>query len=129
MKNLKYLFLAGISAMILTGSCYYDSEEYLFGVPGGNCADTTVFTYTAGVQPILSQYCYSCHSNGSAASMGGNIKLQDFADVKTVASNGKLTGSVSHASGFSPMPKGGNKLNDCYIVVIKKWIAAGALNN
>jgi putative effector of murein hydrolase len=61
--------------------------------------------------------------------MGGGVKLQDYADVKSVASNGKLLGTVSHASGFSPMPKGGNKLNDCYVAVIKKWIAAGALNN
>lgn len=127
MKNL--IYISAFVLFIVTGSCYYDSEEYLFRVPGGNCADTTVFTYTAGVQPILSQYCYSCHSNGSAASMGGNIKLQDYADVKTMASNGKLLGAVSHASGFSPMPKGSNKLNECYIVVIKKWIAAGALNN
>lgn len=125
----KLFYLSGFVLFLVTSSCYYDSEEYLFGVPGGNCADTTVVTYAGGVQPILSQYCYSCHSNASAASMGGSVKLQDYADVKTVASNGKLLGTVSHASGFSPMPKGGNKMNNCYIVVIKKWIAAGALNN
>ena len=117
MKNL--IYITSIVLLIVISSCYYDSEEYLYGTPGGNCADTTVITYAAGVQPVLNQYCYSSHSNGSAASMGGNVKLQDYADVKTVALNGKLSGTISHASGFSPMPKGSNKLNDCYITVIK----------
>jgi hypothetical protein len=110
--------------------CYYDNEEYLYSVPGSNnCVDTTIFTYSGGVQPILSKYCYTCHSNSSATSMGGGIKLQDYADVKSKATAGNLYGSMAHSGSYSQMPKGSAQLADCYLTVVKKWIAAGMNNN
>lgn len=126
---LKYFLLAPVIVTIFA-SCYYDSEEYLYGKPGGEgCPDSTVFTYSAGVQPILNKNCYSCHSNAAAASMGGGIKLQDYQDVQAQAANGKLLGSITHAPGFSPMPKGGRKLAECNIQIIRKWVNAGMQNN
>jgi hypothetical protein len=55
--------------------------------------------------------------------------LDTYARVKTVADNGKLMGVITHANGFPQMPKGGNKLSDCNIAKIKKWVDAGAPNN
>jgi hypothetical protein len=49
--------------------------------------------------------------------------------VYTLAFNGKLMGVISHAVGFKPMPNGGNKLPDCKIIQIRKWIEVGAPNN
>jgi hypothetical protein len=46
-----------------------------------------------------------------------------------MAQSGKLLGTINHAAGFSPMPKGGAKLSSCRIATIKKWIDAGMLNN
>jgi hypothetical protein len=43
--------------------------------------------------------------------------------------DGRLLGSIQHASGFSPMPEGSAKMNACNITKIRKWIQAGALNN
>jgi hypothetical protein len=43
--------------------------------------------------------------------------------------NGKLMGSITWASGFSPMPKNASKMPDCEIQKIQKWIDQGALNN
>lgn len=108
--------------------CYYDSEEYLYGKLGSDCPDTSVYTFTGGVQPILQKYCYTCHSN-SSSSMGGGIKLQNYADVKTYATNGKLVGTITHASGYVPMPQGSSKMTDCYIEVIQKWVKNGSPNN
>jgi hypothetical protein len=34
-----------------------------------------------------------------------------------------------HSPGFSPMPQNDNKLSECNIAKIKKWIATGAPNN
>ena len=97
-----------------------------------NCAtncDTTKFTYASAITPIISKYCLSCHASGPAASSGGNIKLDSYDAMYAQAVNGKLLGSLQHATGFSAMPKGGYKMSDCKITQVAKWIAAGAQNN
>lgn len=91
-----------------------------------NDCDTTVFTYSAGIAPIMNTYCKGCHN---PASLGGGIDVSTYAGVKTIAANGKLVGCITHASGYIAMPQGGNKLSDCRITQIRKWIAAGSLNN
>ena len=88
--------------------------------------DTAVFTYSAAIEPLMSTNCTGCHS-GSLPD--GGIDLSSYTGVKTVALNGRLTGAVSHSAGFSAMPQGGNKLNECEISQIEKWIAAGTANN
>jgi Cytochrome C oxidase, cbb3-type, subunit III/Planctomycete cytochrome C len=89
-----------------------------------NCDDTQ-FTYVAIIQPIMNTNCVGCHKPGS---LGGNIDLSTYAKVNIQVTNGKLLGSVTHASGYVAMPQGG-KLEDCQISQIQKWIDAGALNN
>ena len=118
MKNILFLF-----SVLITG-CYYDKAEELYGA--GTC-DATNVLYSSTVTGLLNSYgCISCHS-GSAPS--GNISLQDFNAVKTVAQNGKLLGTLNHSPGFSPMPKGGGKMSACEISKIKAWVDAGAVNN
>lgn len=89
-----------------------------------NSCDTAVFTYTAAIGLMVNNYCKGCHN---PSSLGGGIDLSSYAAVKTQALNGKLVGTITHTSGYSPMPKGGNKLSDCRIKQVQKWIAAGAL--
>lgn len=88
--------------------------------------DTTKYTYTAAVQPILQTNCVGCHSTASA---GGGIDLSSYAQVKIYATNGRLYGSINHTPGYSPMPKNTAQLPACQIIQIKKWIDAGSLNN
>jgi len=40
-----------------------------------------------------------------------------------------LMGTIKHESGWSPMPKNGNKLSDCKIQKIDRWILDGTPNN
>ena len=122
----KYLFII-IIALLFTG-CYYDSEEYLFPEINSVC-DTADVTYSGSIQPVLEQYCYQCHDNTNAASFGSNIKLEDYSDVVIRVNDGSLYGSVAHVSGFSPMPRGGGKLDDCSILLFDIWINAGSPNN
>jgi hypothetical protein len=91
--------------------------------------DTTKFTYSNAIVPILSNYCYSCHSGSSAAGSGGNIVLDNYNGVLPHAQNGNLVGDLQHSTGFNTMPLGGIKLSDCKITQVKKWISAGAQNN
>jgi cytochrome c553 len=70
--------------------------------------------------------CNTCHNTTTAS--GGWI-TDNYTNLKTIATNGKLYGAVSHASGFSFMPQNANKLNDCDIAKIKKWIDSGSPNN
>lgn len=106
-------------------SCYYDREDQLY--PATGPCETSNVTYVNTVLPVLQNSgCLGCHS-GNAPS--GNISLEGYENVRAVALNGKLYGTISHSPGYSPMPQGGNKLSTCNINKIKAWIDAGATNN
>lgn len=121
---MKYLIITGICflALSLTG-CYYDKGELLD--PVTSC-DTALVTYSGVVNPILTANCTGCHSGPNAPN---GVKLDSYSPVKIQAVNGMLLGTIMHSAGFSAMPKGGNKLNDCSIAKIAKWVKAGAPNN
>jgi mono/diheme cytochrome c family protein len=84
--------------------------------------DTMNITYTATIWPIILDNCKGCHTGSSA---GGGIQLIDYPTIKAAVQSGKLYGSITHAVGYSAMPKNGAKLPDCYITQIRKWIASG----
>lgn len=123
------LLAAGLAMLCLTGlsllpGCYYDKEELLYP-PTANC-DTANVTFSGMVQPLIQANCLACHS--TAAGQGGII-LEGHANVVIRANDGKLMGTLNHASGFSPMPKNGQKLAACDIQRVQTWINAGAPNN
>lgn len=124
----KYLLVPALGLCITGGilfpGCYYDKEENLYPSTG-NC-DTANVTFAGTIQPLLQANCYACHSQ--AAGQGGII-LEGHANVVIRVNDGKLIGAISHASGFSPMPKNGQKLAECEIKRIQVWINAGAPNN
>lgn len=114
--------------LLMISGCYYDSEEFLYPEINNQC-DTSNVTFGETIQPVLSQYCYSCHSNSAAAAYGGNIKLEDYNDVKVYADNGRLLGALQHDPGYSAMPKGAAKLDDCTLSLFSIWIEDGAPDN
>ena len=91
-----------------------------------NDCDTTLFTYTAAISPIMNTYCKGCHN---PSSLGGGVDVSTYAGVKAIAASGKLMGTINHTAGYIAMPQGGNKMSDCRIAQIQKWITAGSLNN
>jgi cytochrome c5 len=117
------LTLVGFATLSSTTGCYYDKEELLY--PDAAC-DTANISYSRSIAPIISSSCNSCHS-GSSPSF--NVRLDNHADLKAQVTNGKIPGVITHASGFSPMPKNAPKLSTCNITLITKWIEAGAPNN
>jgi len=120
----KKISFAGVIALLLLNSCYYDSVEELY--PQSPPCDTSNVTYSGSIKPIIDANCFSCHS-GSAPS--GNISLANFNDVVIAAQNGSLLGTIRHENAWSPMPKNGNQLNSCSITKLEIWIASGTPNN
>lgn len=115
---LKIIGLALIVAFVI--SCYYDSEEAINPVIGSNSVcDTTNVTFTKNIQGILSDNCLGCHSNANAASSGGSVKLENYADASTNAS------AAYAAIQNGTMPLGGGKLSSCAILQFGKWISNG----
>jgi hypothetical protein len=124
-QALKSLLIAAmLTALLGINGCYYDDEENLYPQIGG--CETTNITYSGTISQIMSGNCNSCHS-GSAPE--GNVKTDNYTDLKTIADNGKLWGVVNHETGFSQMPKDRPKLSDCDLSKIRIWIDGGALNN
>ena len=106
-----------IAVMMMSGGCYYDNEEELYPNVAG--CDTLNITYEASIAPVMAKSCNTCHS-GSAPSAG--IRTDNYNDLSVIASNGRLWGAVSHAQGYSPMPKDQAMLSDCDLSKIRKWI-------
>jgi hypothetical protein len=125
-KKLVYLILI-FGGILFINACYYDKAELLYPTSATATCDTTgVISYSQRVVPILQSQCYSCHS---ATGGSGNINMSNYANDKVIGLNGKLYGSISHATGYFAMPQGGNLLSSCDQAVIKKWITSGCLNN
>lgn len=91
-----------------------------------NQCDTSLFTYSGEVRPIIDLHCVGCHNN---TTQNGGLNLSTYTGVQTVALNGKLSGTINFQTGYPQMPPGGQKLSDCNITQIMKWIKAGAPNN
>lgn len=83
--------------------------------------DVTNVDYPGTVLPILqSNSCIVCHSNGS--NPGGGVVLNTEAGLLETVRDGSLFGAIAHLNGYSPMPKGGDRLSDCDITLIKTWM-------
>jgi hypothetical protein len=127
MRNLVSIFLFFVLLMAVS-SCYYDKEELLYPATNNTpCTDTTtVVSYSKNIMPLLQAQCYGCHNSSFPS---GNITMGTYIADKSVAQSGKLYGSITYSSGYSPMPKGTSKMSNCQISLIKKWVDAGMPNN
>lgn len=123
MRVISYLFIVIFIISSFTG-CYYDNEEDLY--PQAPDCDTINVTYATAIVPIMSASCNSCHNESFAS---GGVKTDNYDDLKIIADDGRLWGSVNHESGYSPMPKDRPKLNNCDLTKIGIWLDNGALND
>lgn len=114
-------------AIVLLGTgCYNDNREDLY--PSIGSCDTITVSFSAFIAPLMNTTCATsaCHD---AATASFALILDNYTDIRQIALNGKLLGSVTHASGFYPMPKNAARLDDCTIAKIRAWINAGAPEN
>ena len=88
------------------------------------CSET--ISYTEDIQPVLDINCSTsgCHNANSGSAgyvLETHSQVADNADV--------ILSVIRHESGFSPMPQGGNKLNDTIIQDFECWVSQGKLFN
>jgi hypothetical protein len=89
----------------------------------GGC-DLTEARFGTFVKPLMQSKCQGCHSGNSPQ---GGIKLTNYAEIKTVALNGKLYAALTRSANW--MPQGGAKLDNCSLQKIQAWVQAGAPEN
>jgi len=118
------IFIVGITIILLFNSCTYDNIEELYPEPIS--CDTLDVTYSTDILPVLTASCITCHSGSTPA---GNIRLQTYDEIVAAANNGSLLGVIRHDPNWSPMPKNGAKLSDCYISKMEIWIENDTPNN
>lgn len=91
-----------------------------------SCDSIGEMKYSIQIKNTIQSNCQGCHNTNNAS---GTVNLDNYFSVKANVDNGKLIGSITHASGYSAMPKNQSKMNDCKINQIIKWINNGAANN
>lgn len=116
---MKYLLLITILFFAIFGSCYYDNEEDLFPDLEQEC-DTADINFIGTIEPMLAGNCLSCHSNSNAPNFGNNLAIEDYQDVVNLQQ--AILGAIKHEPPYSPMPKNGNKLNNCLIRQFEIWV-------
>ncbi len=87
--------------------------------------DTTIFTYSEAIDPIIVNNCKGCHS-GLNPQKG--VSLTTYAEVKAIADDGRLSDVIRALNGRPLMPPSGS-LSDCKLKQIDKWIESGSPNN
>lgn len=122
MKKVLGLILLG--NLFLFFSCAKESEEAILD-NYRYCTDTLV-SFQNNIQPILNNDCVSCHSGSNA---DGNVRLDNYNDVKIYMLNGSLMGTVNHSPGFIAMPLGEEKWNECKLTTFQIWKDEGTQNN
>ena len=119
--NLKTLFLVLSLASILT-SCTDDNPSTLID----STPITGVATYNQNVKSIIDNNCVVCHA--AVPQNGAPMSLVTYDQVKEAVLNRGLLTRISLENGNSSlMPRGGPRLPQATIDVIKKWQQDGLL--
>jgi hypothetical protein len=123
MKKLLCLLFTVIVVLYNFTSCKNDNAALLY--PPDAC-DSINVTYSGTILPILRDNCYRCHAGSSTV---GPFNLDSYDDVRIHAQDESLWKAVSHADGFSPMPKDASQLSTCNLAKIRRWLDDGYPNN
>jgi len=91
--------------------------------PEPQVCETTGMTYTSNIKALIDASCATagCHVPGTAT-----FPMDSWDGVVAAVSFGRISGAINHTMGFSPMPKGGSKLDQCSIDQIDAWLDDGA---
>jgi hypothetical protein len=114
--------------VLLFGACKNDNLEDIhpdiYVTPKEPC-DSLNLNFTLHIQPLLISKCgatdINCHASGNTQ----DINLDNYTDVKDLAVNDDLMGSILHEPGYTPMPDNGGRLDACSTGKIRNWVNSG----
>lgn len=124
----QYIILTMIILAVILSACNNHNIKEYFDEVG----DTTTIcfpdsvSFSKDVFPIIVNNCSACHNDIVHYKDRNYDTYEGIADA---ANSGKLLRAINHESGIENMPKNAEKLNQCYINTIEKWISDGAENN
>jgi len=90
-----------------------------------NICDTSDVRFSNEVGPILIATCQGCHSGQRPS---GGVYIRNYDDIKILALNGSLEGTIFRKPGFKAMPPGGS-IDSCSMAKVRIWVANGAKND
>lgn len=100
------------------------------GAPNGvNCSsncDSSVFTFSGAVSPLITKNCVGCHQYPGAS---GGVELSSYQGARDIAKSGAFLNSIQGTNGYKKMPPSGAGLSECEIKQIRKWVENGAQQN
>lgn len=122
------MLIAGmITLSFSVSSCYFDKEEILYN---GIC-DTSAVSYSQTIVPVLSLYCYRCHSEVNAPLNGEGLILEGYNNLSIYLQQNEqvIINAVKQNGLAKPMPDDGSKIDKCSIAYIEAWVLQGKKNN
>lgn len=101
-------------------ACGDDEEEEPMAM---DCMTDGV-TYNNDIATILDSNCANttCHNDTDEAN---GFSVETYFKAAAAAQFNNFLPSINHEDGFSPMPRGSEKLDQCDIDKITAWIDAG----
>lgn len=120
-RCVQFLLLAVIT--LLATSCAKTNPTPLTN----DCGTTTLPpTYAAGIAPIMSTHCVSCHGNPSIT---GGVVLNTYAGVKTTTIPGGPAASPLYSSVYLGTMPPSYRLTSDQMNALCQWIKDGSLEN
>ena len=119
--------VSAIGLGLIISGCYNDKADELYPTTSVAVCDTSDITFTKDILPIMQQKCAvaACHDG----TRSGGYEMSGYTGLKLSVDDCKLLGALRWETGYSQMPKGMSKLDECSINKIARWVHQGALNN
>jgi len=131
-KNLTLVILIICLLACATG-CYNNSYNKLYPAANTSTCDTANISYSKDIAPIIASNCFNpgngCHdAAGSSTSL---FNYETYAGILPNIQSGDLINDINWTPlrGKNDMPKNANKLQQCDINKITRWINEGYPDN
>jgi len=121
LRKYGFLVVLLLSSSLIMFSCGDDDDDD----EPGTCT-TEGLTYGNYAEDFLINNCSTlggCHVEANKDGIGS---FETYEDAKELVDRGRIIGAINHQDGFSNMPKGEEKLDDCSIDKLTAWVNDGA---
>ena len=114
-------FSISVVVMILFSGCTQSliPEEYL----ESTIPIDSIVTYENQIKSVISQNCIACHSGSNP---NGNLRLENYDQVRNASENGTLIQRINDAA--NPMPTSG-LMSSSTRALFDEWVSGGFIEN